>query len=83
MKQTRQTQFFVMLSDQGRTEEVDSFLTKREALGEAQWLAESYEKNQRYWYHLANPYWYVVERDVEVDERDHHGWACANYPNGW
>ena len=72
-----------MLSDQGRTDEVESFLTKREATAEVRSIEMDYEHNPRFYYHLGDPCWYVIKREVKLDERDHHSWACANYPNGW
>ena len=78
-----QKQWFVVLSDQGRTDDVESFLTKGEAMAEVRWYEDQVERNPGHWYHLANPSWSVECRDVVVSEHDYYAWAGRQYPNGW
>ena len=67
-----QRQWFVVLSDQGRTDDVDSFLTKKEAMTEVRYLEKDCEENPRFYYHLANPSWFVEPREVVMDEHHAH-----------
>ena len=53
--------FIVEQHDQGRTDEVDTWPSKREALARIREIEADYAEHPHWYRHLANPCWMVRE----------------------
>ena len=70
-----QTEFFVIQHDQGASEDVDSWSTKREAMMRIVEIETDMEIHPSWYRHLANPCWTIEKRLVAYDEPFLTSWA--------
>ena len=71
----KQTEFFVIQHDQGTTDEVDSWSSKKEALARITEIKNDMARHPDFYYHLANPCWTIEKRLVTYHEPFITSWA--------